>query len=150
MTNRLGFTLVELLIVVVIASILLGVAFPRVQAAFHQRDVNGARDGVLLLGAQARARAMEQGRTVEFHFDRVAGVAWVEQSGDTIQALDVGDQFGVDISSSTAHLVMCYTGRGFATEPCSTPLAEELEITFERQGHSAGLEVWQLGQMRKL
>lgn len=145
-----GFTIVELLIVVTIASILMAVAFPKLQGTFHQREVNSARDNVLLMSARARARAMENARTVEFHFDRDAGVATVVEGGTTVETLNFEADHGVEATSSLANLVMCYTARGYATVPCSTTLSDPLEITFGRAGHTAALEVWQLGQLRKL
>lgn len=148
--DRLGFTLVELAIVLTIASILIGVAMPRIQSTFHQRDVNSARDGVLLLSAQARARAMEQGQTVEFHLDEDDGIASVIQAGDTIDVLRFGSELGVEADSDIGDFVMCYTARGFATEPCSTSLTGPAEVEFERREYTASLEVWQLGQLRKL
>lgn len=149
-SNRRGFTLVELAIVLTIGSILIGFALPRIQSTFHQRDVNGARDGVLLLSARARARAMEEAQTVEFHLRADDGFAAVVQAGDTIEVLRFEEELGVSARSEAGDLVMCYTARGFATEPCSTSLTGPTEVQFSRAGKTAALEVWQLGQLRKL
>ena len=142
----------ELAIVVTIASLLIGIALPRMQQTFHQRDVNGARDGVMLLAARARAQAMEQAQTVEFRLDADGGVAAVLQAGDTIEVLRFAEN-NVVAESEAGDIVMCYTARGFATEPCSTNLESPAEVRFMREGVdgiTASLEVWQLGQLRKL
>jgi len=148
-SDRSGFTLVELAVVLIISSILIGVALPRIQTTFHQRDVNGARDGLMLLAAQARARAMEQARTVEFRYYEERDYAAIIESGDTIEVFRFGADLGVGSDSEVGDIVMCYTARGYATEPCSTDLSSPALLTFERMGQTAELEVWPLGQLRK-
>jgi len=142
--------MVEMAIVLTIGSILIGFAMPRLQDTLSQRDVSGTRDGVMLLAARARARAMEQAQTVEFHLNEDHGIAAVLQAGDTIEALRFGAELGVAVRSEAGNLVMCYTARGYATEPCSTDLAGAAEVVFHRGSNTASLEVWQLGQLRKL
>lgn len=158
--DRHGFTIVELAIVLTIASILIGVAVPRITDAFRQREVNGVRDGIVLLAVQARARAMERARTVEFHLDTNAGIAAVIdagnsglpaviEAGDTIDALRFEADVGVTAAATPAHITLCYTPRGFATLPCSTTLSGPTEVVFSRGDFEAPVEIWQLGQLRK-
>lgn len=149
-SGRDGFTIVELAIVLIIASILLGLAVPRIQATFHQRDVDSARDGVILMAARARSRAMEDAQVVQLRLRPDAGVAEIVQGGGTIETFPFGEDLGVEAVSEIGDIVMCYTGRGFAVEPCSTHLSTPATVEFSRDGHTATLEVWQLGQLRKL
>jgi Tfp pilus assembly protein FimT len=142
--------MVEMAIVLTIGGILIGYALPRLQGTLARREVAGARDGVMLLAARARARAMEQAQTVEFHLDADAGLAAVLQAGDTVEALRFNEESGVLVRSAAGNVVMCYTARGYATEPCSTDLTGPAEVVFYRGSNSASLEVWQLGQLRKL
>jgi prepilin-type N-terminal cleavage/methylation domain-containing protein len=147
--DRRGFTLVELAIVLTISSILIGVAVPRIQSTFHQRDVNGARDRVLLMAARARAQAMEQATTVQFQLRAGEGRARIVQGGTTVESYDF-DETGVEVTSAVGDVVMCYTARGFAAEPCSTHLYAPARVEFSRSGYTSALQVWQLGQLRKL
>ena len=80
-SDRLGFTIVELAIVLTIAGVLIGFAIPKIQDAYKQREVNGVRDGVVMLAAVARTRAMEQAETVTFSLNTTTGVAAVIDSG---------------------------------------------------------------------
>ena len=148
--DRHGFTLVELAIVLIITSILIGVAVPRIQSTFHQRDVDGARDGVMLMAAQARARAMATSKVVKLRFEADDGYAQMVEGTTVVETFNFEDDLGVEATSGVGDFVMCYTARGFAIEPCSTHLTGPAIVTFERDGHDAALEVWQLGQLRKL
>ena len=148
--NRRGFTLVELAVVVTIASLLIGVAIPRITDAMHQRDAMGARDAVMLIASRARARAMERAETVQFTLDVSNGVAAIVDSGDTVEVVRYERDRGVESTASVTSIVMCFTGRGFATQPCSTTLGGPTQVTFSRMGQEARLEIWQLGQVRKL
>ncbi len=147
--GRAGFTIVELAIVLTIASILIGFAMPRLRDAFQQREVTGVRDGVILMAAQARARAMEQAETIEFRLDTGDSVALIIDSGDTIDILRFGAEVGVAASADSTVIRLCYTPRGFATTPCSTTLGGTMDVMFARAGFEAPIEIWQLGQLRK-
>ena len=146
---RAGFTIVELAIVLIISSILIGFAMPRLQSAFQQRDVTGVRDGVILMAAQARVRAMETAQTIEFRLDTGAGVASILDSGDTVDVYRFQEELGVEADADSSVIRMCYTPRGFATTPCSTALGGPMDVEFSRAGFEAELEIWQLGQLRK-
>ena len=155
--GRHGFSIVELAIALTIASILIGFAVPRVQDAFQQREVNGVRDGVILMAAQARARAMEQAETITFTLDTSNGVATVVDrraadgtpTVDTVEVLNFAADVGVAADADSAVIRLCYTPRGYATTPCSTRLSGTMDVEFSRGNYEAEIEIWQLGQLRK-
>ena len=64
MRTRRGFTLVELLVVLVILSIMSAAALPAFTAARHDPEAD-ASDALVALLTQARDRAREQGISVE-------------------------------------------------------------------------------------
>jgi prepilin-type N-terminal cleavage/methylation domain-containing protein len=148
-TGRRGFTLVELAIVLTIAGILIGFAMPRIQDAYKQREVNGVRDGVVMLAAVARSRAMEQAETVTFTLDTGNGIAAVLDSGDTVEVLKFTDDAGVSAEADSTTIRLCYGPRGFAVSPCSTTLGGTMDVMFSRGSYEAAVEVWPLGQLRK-
>lgn len=147
--DRLGFTLVEFAIVLTIAGILIGYAMPRLQEAYKQREVNGVRDGVVMLSAVARTRAMEQAETVTFVLNTTTGVAAVVDSGDTVNVYRFQAESGVSAEADSAIIRLCYGSRGFAVTPCSTTLGGPMDVEFTRGAFTASIEVWQLGQLRK-
>jgi len=148
-SGRAGFTIVELAIVLIISSILIGFAVPRLQEAFQRREVTGVRDGIVLMAAQARARAMEQAETIEFRLDTDDSVAVILDSGDTIDILRFGNELGIGAEADSAVIRLCYTPRGFATTPCSTALGGPMDVVFSRGGIESTVEIWTLGQLRK-
>lgn len=146
-----GFTIIELAIALMIGSILIGIAIPNIQSASMQREVNGARDGVMMLSSVARASAMDRARSIEFTLNTTNGTAMVVDPtiSDTIEVVRL-NTLGVAATATPATIKLCYTSRGYATTPCSTALGGPITVRFERGSYSARLEVWPLGQVRKL
>ncbi len=62
MTNRRGFTLIETLIVIVVAGLMMAAGFPRLRQAMISTNLRSARNQMAALHAQARAVAVERGR----------------------------------------------------------------------------------------
>ena len=67
--RRSGFTLVETLIVVVVAGIILSMGFPRMRDAKTKSDLRSARTQVASMYARARNAALETGRTSSLAFN---------------------------------------------------------------------------------
>jgi prepilin-type N-terminal cleavage/methylation domain-containing protein len=60
--NRRGFTLIEILIVVVLIGVIVAVAGPRLRTALVRQNVRSARDALVTMHATARASAIQRGR----------------------------------------------------------------------------------------
>lgn len=60
--NRRGFTLIEILIVVVLLGAIMALAGPRLRTALVRQDVRSARDALVTMHATARAAAIQRGR----------------------------------------------------------------------------------------
>ena len=111
--SRRGFTLPEILIVIVIISLLALFAIPRFATANNKRHMESARLRVASALATARQAAIQKGRTVEFRI--VSNRVTVRTGTDTLMSpipldtlykvsADNGDPIAIDFSA-----------RGFAT-----------------------------------
>ena len=60
--SRAGFSLIEVLMVVILIGIMAGIGFPMMRDALIKSDVKSARAQAMLLYAQGRASAQESGR----------------------------------------------------------------------------------------
>lgn len=143
-----GFSLIEMMFVLVIAGVLIGFGIPRVKDAYHRRDVQAARDEVIFMGARARSNAVEKSARTDLFVDVTNGRAYVVEGTDTIDRVDVNDELGVAVSAPKTSYQVCYTARGYADASCGT-VTDTALIEFSRAGHTAGLVIWRLGQMTK-
>jgi prepilin-type N-terminal cleavage/methylation domain-containing protein len=157
-----GFTLIELIVVILIGSILTGVAlssFSNVQTRFA---VQGAKQAYMTLHQRARSKAVESGETVIL-------VNWA--SGDSVALLvrDGADsvwsdqthfrrQFDVDVRTpGDVTYVICMTPRGYADYNCGSwgainaasqaTFADTFRVQFWLSADSASVLVLPMGQL---
>jgi len=74
--NRRGFTLIEVLIVIVLIGAMSAIAFPRIGDAVVKQSVASARAGVVGFVAQARGTAIQRGATTRLIL--ASNQLWVE------------------------------------------------------------------------
>jgi prepilin-type N-terminal cleavage/methylation domain-containing protein len=132
---RPGFTLIEVVIVLLILGVLGAIAVPGFRKYTDQRAVNNARDAFIRTAAQARAESIRTGDRVEMHIDPAADmVVVIGAESDTLATLDLrngpiranltGTAFdGPNVSSgsvSTPQFRVCYVPRGYALPACGT------------------------------
>ncbi|TVP77414.1 MAG: prepilin-type N-terminal cleavage/methylation domain-containing protein [Gemmatimonadales bacterium] len=146
MPNRKGFTLLELIIVIVIGTILSGIvllAFSQVQGQLAVRNANAS---FLSLHSQARAFAVERGENVRFVVDRDAVQVRVElvSSGEVLNSLSFGQEFDVTMTGSGSSELV-FTPRGVADGSGS-----RFTVEFVRGPRNRTVEVLQLGQAREI
>lgn len=115
---RPGFTLIELVLVLVIGGILAAVAIPPVSSYLQNRHMIQARDAFIMMAAQARAAAMEEGdyvlMTVSPDDD---DVVVTRRDGTVLHTLDFTTGRTTDLLGD-AEITICYTPRGFAHPAC--------------------------------
>ena len=115
---RRGFTLPEILIVIVLISLLSLAAIPRFAVANGKRHMQSAKMRVAAAAATARAAAIQKGQQVRFMIksNRVTVIA-ITPPKDTVRltpAIPLDTLYKVTATGFTDSLVVNFSSRGFA------------------------------------
>jgi prepilin-type N-terminal cleavage/methylation domain-containing protein len=132
MSDRRGFTLIEIMTVVIIAGALMLLGFPRLNQAFVSASVNGGTSAVASSFARARAVAVETGRAsrLRFNGNSVYVTASPRQNPgagtmDTVGPIqNLGQQFGVTVAVSDTTLGFDPRGFGLNTSTVSAVISK--------------------------
>lgn len=116
-TGDRGFTLIEMLLVIIIMGIVLSMASPKLGTAAAQMAVHNARNEVSAMISLARALAVQNGRRASFIQEgntvRVELALGYGSATDTIATRDLAGQHKVTVGPSQA-LEIPFDPRGFA------------------------------------
>ena len=128
--QSLGFTLLELIIVILIGSVLLSVTVGRISGTRSVLSAVGARQAYLALHSRTRAQAIEFGSTARLMLDPSGDSAWIVQGGNTIETYRFARD-GVDVQSSSSDAVvqMCMVARGYSEPRCNS-FGESVTLLF--------------------
>ncbi|MES2124187.1 MAG: GspH/FimT family pseudopilin [Gemmatimonadota bacterium] len=112
--SRQGFTLTELLLVIVVIGILLAITAPRIATAMARRNVTGATAGMEALLRRARASAIQTRLPATITFASGVATVTVDSAGTAKvvgQPLNFAAQYGgVAVTPSSATLRIEPTG----------------------------------------
>jgi prepilin-type N-terminal cleavage/methylation domain-containing protein len=157
-TARDGYTLVELLLVIIIGAVLLSMAIPAYNGLTTGQNARNARDAVVWMGARARARAIERGQVHLLEIDPANERAWIVRRNtgaalatDTLEKIDFSAEQDVTITTSTGNkITLCYNARGYAFTCTGTSPASNVTATFTQAGRNAVAQLRPLGQIERL
>jgi len=139
---RPGFTVTEILVVVLVGMLLAVIALPPLARARERRAAANARDAYMWTAAVARGLAIERGTTVRMDLLPGSNLAVVRVGADTVQRLDF-EEYGTTIEGP-GDVTICYSARGFAVPGgCSKNLPADID--FRRGEYVAGVRVQSLG-----
>jgi prepilin-type N-terminal cleavage/methylation domain-containing protein len=149
MTNRRGFTLIETLIVIVVAGLMMAAGFPRLRQAMISTNLRSARNQMAALHAQARAVAVERGRSsaIWVNGNQVMVVTTprlVELAGSTHDTVggvhDMMAEFGAAVT--TAGDPIGFDPRGIGTNSAAATL------TLTKYSHTKTMTISPFGRLQ--
>jgi type II secretion system protein H len=88
-----GFTLLELILVMVIIAVALGIAAPSLRSFNEGQQTTNTARKMLALMQQARSRAVNEGRVYRFNYDRNEGIYWLTVQ-NAAEFVELHDDFG--------------------------------------------------------
>jgi prepilin-type N-terminal cleavage/methylation domain-containing protein len=156
-----GFTLIELMVVILIGSILVGVSlnsFSGVQSRFAARS---AKQTYATWHQRARSMAIERGETIIM-------VVWVQGDSTALLTRDGGswewsdvqrfdEELGVDLRTQGNYsFYMCMTPRGYADRSCGSwgatygytaTFSDTVRLQFWQGADSASVLILPMGQV---
>lgn len=146
MKGRQGFTMVELIFVVLIGSILTAVALSSVRNAQAGFSVQGARNAFVSIHARARARAIESGSNAVLFMDLDGDSASVVEGGTVVETIYFRTDYNANFLGPTGPLELCMSPRGFADSGC-TNFNSAQSIGWSFAGDTVRMRILPLGQL---
>lgn len=123
--RRRGFSLVELLIVIVLLGAVTSFAIPLVRRGMEARRVSGARIAITTMNAKARAVAVQRSRMVLLvvagNEIRLVSRHPVTNAVTVVERRDLNSAYGVTVASTRDTLL--YDPRGLGLQNSSTSIA---------------------------
>lgn len=149
MKSREGFTIVELVLVVIVFGLLLAIGLPQMGSMMRTRALVNARDAMVLTGARARAAAVEKGDVIRWIGNPDDDTVVLTSGGDTIHALNLNVEPAVDLYIASGELEVCYTPRGFVHPSCEDAGSLPVDLALIRNGDTAWVQMTVLGRIEK-
>lgn len=142
--RRSGFTLIEMLLVLVISSLLISIGMRESPKLWNKRAVDGAADAVSSIAYKARSEAIIGGQPIFVWVLPDDGIVQMGRStSDLLETVAMSDHH---VTMSGDELQLCYTARGYAMPGC-TNFTSPKEIAFTRGDRTRVITVMPLGQM---
>lgn len=144
-TKRSGFTLIELMVVIVMMSIMVAVATPRIRSVRDRSNLRAARDEVATAFALARSAAVQKGITATITL-RGDSVSVLNSSGQQVlppRALKV--LYGATLQPPAGDQTIVFDARGFARDRTTQTL-----YTINAGSLSATVCISKLGLVTKM
>lgn len=141
-----GFTIIELVVVILIGSILTSIAFSSFTTVMGRFAVRGARDTFVTLHARARTQAIERASMVHL-FASASGDSVVIRAGTTVlEMVDFDSEMDVDLLIAGDSVRLCMNSRGYAESDCNS-FSTTATIRFVQGGDTLEVVILPLGQL---
>lgn len=146
MNRRLGFTIIELVIALLVGTILTSIALSSFGGARARFAVRGARSTLATLQARTRATAIERGSTLRLYISVTGDSAYISDGVNTLESIRFSDEFHVDMKSSSGDIRLCMNSRGYADTGCNNFIGT-VTLQFWQNSDSVSLKILPLGQL---
>ncbi len=123
MSHRKAFTLIELIVVIAIASALMAIVVPRSSRFLDRIEVSGAVTEIESLFFLARHAAIARGTQVTLDIDNVGGTVSLRAGNELIQSRPVGAAHKVTLYANRTSIVYSATGVGYGAANLSLIVA---------------------------
>jgi len=114
-TNAHGFTIIELMIVVVLSGLLVVFAIPRMANSLRRTDVDGARTKTVALFNRARAVAIETNRHTALELNGTSALVTIQVPGGGRDTLAFEDFSSYGVALATSQGSIAIDPRGIAS-----------------------------------
>ena len=125
--SRGGFTMIEMLLVIVIAGLMMGIAIPTFLKFSDKNAINSAAVAVSTMNSRARLSAVQRGRTTRLMIQPSSNQMWIVSMNvagtgyDTLGSVEnLNTRFGITFTTSSTSI--SYTPRGIGTATTSTTI----------------------------
>jgi prepilin-type N-terminal cleavage/methylation domain-containing protein len=145
MTKRSGFTMVELLVVLVVGFILASIVADGMDGYQTRSAIRDARTVFLSMHARTRAQAAESGRITRLNVDADGDSVWISRNDTTLAVAHLRSELGVDIDGEGV-ATLCLTPRGFADSSCNSFGSGTMNVRFIEGGRGSTVSILPLGQ----
>lgn len=146
MKRTSGFTLVEVVIALIFAAILLGVAVSAFGAVINRSAASQGLQAFQSLHARARAHAIEGGQNTMLWVDTPGDSVWLTRGGEVLETVRFSQELGVEIRGAPNFFRLCMGPRGYADVDCNS-FTTTAKLEFSQGGNALYVEVLPMGQL---
>jgi len=126
-TSCAGFTLIEMIMVVVIVGLMMGIAIPFLRNSSDRGGVTESAVVISSMHARAKLAAIQRGRVTRLKMNASQSTMWVTASKTSGSGVDtvgnvenLSDRFGITFTTTRDSLT--FTPRGIGTESSGTTI----------------------------